>query len=110
MDHVVQFDTERKTSPRLEIQLQARRNAGRLRGCWTGVARLKLSATEKAISRKKHQLITVKPDPICVKMNGWAIPWEVPVQISSTFLHHPRTIIFLVFGVLMDIIGAVVLD
>ena len=40
MDHVVQFDTERKTSPRLEIQVQTSRNGGRLRGSWTGIARL----------------------------------------------------------------------
>ncbi len=40
VDHVVQFDTERKTSPGFEIQLQAFRKISRLRGCWTGAARL----------------------------------------------------------------------
>ena len=40
VDHVVQFDTERKTSPGFEIQLHASRNGGSLRGCWTGAARL----------------------------------------------------------------------
>ena len=40
VDHVVQFDTERETSPGLEIQMQASRNGGPLRGFWTGAARL----------------------------------------------------------------------
>ncbi|OGK17105.1 hypothetical protein A2690_01065 [Candidatus Roizmanbacteria bacterium RIFCSPHIGHO2_01_FULL_39_12b] len=78
VDHVVQFDTERKTSPGLEIQLHASRKGGSLRGCWTGDARLKLSAIERVISRKKFQLITVKPDPLHAIMGRWAIPWEVP--------------------------------
>ena len=40
MDHVVQFDSNRETSPGLEIQMQASRNGGPLRGFWTGAARL----------------------------------------------------------------------
>ena len=68
VDHVVQFDSKRGTSPGLEIQMQASRNGGPLRGFWTGDARLKLSAGRGAIPYKKNPLITVESDLLYVKI------------------------------------------
>ena len=59
VEHVVQFDTERGTSPRLEIQLQAPETESPSRvldRCCTA----ELSAGKGVILYKKYPLITVE--------------------------------------------------
>ena len=102
---MVQFDSERGTSPGLEIQMQASRNGGPLRGFWTGAARLssarRMSGSLKWVNERNPRCLLYVSDetafvrrrkvgmtssqrgplmPWATHMIQWALQWVAKSQ------------------------------